>query len=140
MLLPAAAYYNANPKKYFRCKICEGKRHQEYREAHHHNNGQICCPSCCSPIERAYLNERKSLQFAFYSCPTCERNVRFRRHKRTTEGGDEFQRGTIQCYQCLKYGCTKAGKCCIDKNIEKNIEKNSDKLGEQLDAIFNLLF
>ena len=133
MLLPAAAYYKANPKKYFRCKICEGKRHTEYREAHRHNNGQMCCPSCCNPIKRALLNEKKSLQFVFYSCPKCERNVRFRRCKPTPEGGnkDEFQHGTIQCYQCLKYGCTKAGKCCIDQNFIK--------LGEQLDDIFNVL-
>ena len=133
MLLPAAAYYKANPLKYFRCKICESKRHQDFREAHYHNNGQLCCPSCCDPVDRAILNERKSLIYAFYSCPKCERSVRFKRRKQTSDGGDkfEFHPGSIQCYQCLKFGCTKAGKCCIDKN--------ANKLDEQLNNIFNLL-
>ena len=130
VLLPAAAYYKGNPKKYFRCKICEGKRHHEFKEAHYHNDGKICCPSCRDPINRALLNNKKSLQYAFYNCPQCERNIRFRRRKITTPDGDEFFPGSIQCYQCLKYGCTKAGQCCVDKN---------NKLDEQLNNIFNLL-
>ena len=135
MLLPASAYYNSNPKNYFRCKLCEGKRHQDYRERHHHeNNGQLCCPNCREPATRALLNDKKSLHFVFYACPQCERNIRFRRCK--DNDAMEFSNGTIQCYHCLKYGCTKAGKCCLDKNAEKN---SDNTLSGQLDAIFNLL-